>query len=400
MTTVKPPSDAQTNTAAGDSRVVESATAGLPSSNPGRGRLIARLRLLAIVIWICAYALNLFVRGLTVDRPDLIVWTVTGVLAFSVGRRSPWRVIVDWLPFAALLMAYDFSRGAAHLLGRPTLWTPQITVDRWLGFGHEPTIWLQEHLKESSVPWWEFLVSTTYVSYFLLPYVVAGVLWLRNREIWRRFVVRYVLLSFIGISGFIIFPAAPPWAAAKCTAADVVHHPSNPACLYEQVRPAGNGLLGGFLHLSHPSASPYVEQLALRGFLRHGLPIAAKAISEGHADANQVAAIPSLHAATSLFIVAFLWPLVRRRWRPLLVAYPLVMAFSLVYSAEHYVIDIVLGWATTAVLMVAVRTWERRRAARPPGRRRFSLRRADRLRVPQSDDLDGELACPPIATTP
>ena len=243
---------------------------------------------------------NLFFRGLTVDRPDLIVWTVTGVLAFSVGRRSPWSVIVDWLPFAALLMAYDFSRGAAHLLGRPTLWTPQITVDRWLGFGHEPTIWLQEHLKESSVPWWEFLVSTTYVSYFLLPYVVAGVLWLRNRHVWRRFVVRYVLLSFVGITGFIIFPAAPPWAAAKCTAADVVHHPSNPACLYEQVRPAGNGLLGGYLHLSHPSASPYVEQLALRGFLRHGLPIAAKAISEGHADANQVAAIPSLHAATSL----------------------------------------------------------------------------------------------------
>ena len=26
-------------------------------------------------------------------------------------------------------------------------------------------------------------------------------------------------------------------------------------------------------------------------------------------------------------------------------AYPLIMAFTLVYTAEHYVIDILLGWA-------------------------------------------------------
>ena len=49
----------------------------------------------------------------------------------------------------------------------------------------------------------------------------------------------------------------------------------------------------------------------------------------------------------------FLWPLVRRRWRPLLVAYPLVMAFTLVYSAEHYVFDILLGWLTTTILMLS-----------------------------------------------
>ena len=34
----------------------------------------------------------------------------------------------------------------------------------------------------------------------------------------------------------------------------------------------------------------------------------------------------------------------------MLVAYPLVMAFTLVYTAEHYVIDILLGWALAAVV--------------------------------------------------
>ena len=32
-------------------------------------------------------------------------------------------------------------------------------------------------------------------------------------------------------------------------------------------------------------------------------------------------------------------------------AYPLIMAFTLVYTAEHYVVDILLGWALAAVVL-------------------------------------------------
>lgn len=75
-------------------------------------------------------------------------------------------------------------------------------------------------------------------------------------------------------------------------------------------------------------------------------------LDEGQASVNLVAAIPSLHAGLSLAIALFLWNRIGRRWRPVLVAYVLTMAFTLVYSAEHYVIDILLGWT----LAVAV-TW-------------------------------------------
>ncbi len=79
---------------------------------------------------------------------------------------------------------------------------------------------------------------------------------------------------------------------------------------------------------------------------------------------NLVAAIPSLHAALTAMISIFLWRRVRRGWRPLLVAYPLAMAFVLVYSAEHYVVDILLGWALAAmvplVLALFDRWWSRR----------------------------------------
>ena len=49
-----------------------------------------------------------------------------------------------------------------------------------------------------------------------------------------------------------------------------------------------------------------------------------------------------------------MWNRVNRGWRPLLVAYVLVMAFTLVYTAEHYVIDILLGWALAAGVMLTM----------------------------------------------
>ena len=45
-----------------------------------------------------------------------------------------------------------------------------------------------------------------------------------------------------------------------------------------------------------------------------------------------------------------------RRWRPLLIAYPLAMAFTVVYTGEHYVVDVLLGWLYTTGSVLAVRT--------------------------------------------
>ena len=108
-------------------------------------------------------------------------------------------VIRDWLPFALVLLAYDLSRGAADFIGRPTLWQWQIDADRWLFFGTMPTVWLQERLKLSHPPWWEMVISSVYMSFFILPYVVAAVLWLRDREEWKSFVRLFVGLSVAGL---------------------------------------------------------------------------------------------------------------------------------------------------------------------------------------------------------
>ena len=53
--------------------------------------------------------------------------------------------------------------------------------------------------------------------------------------------------------------------------------------------------------------------------------------------------MPSLHAAYPVLLMLFFWSSAGK-WRWLLPLYPLLMAFSLVYTGEHYVFDILLGW--------------------------------------------------------
>jgi membrane-associated phospholipid phosphatase len=88
---------------------------------------------------------------------------------------------------------------------------------------------------------------------------------------------------------------------------------------------------------------------------------------------NLVAAIPSLHAGMTAAIAAFLWHRVHRGWRPVLVAYVLIMAFTLVYTAEHYVIDILLGWAFAAAAVFALNRYDKRRRARASTRGEIDL---------------------------
>ncbi len=359
-----------------------------PAGKPPDPR-ITWLRRGLVTGWAIALVLSWAINGVPLDRTGLLLWIGGGLLAWSVGHRPLWTVVLDWLPFAAMLTLYDYSRGLALHLHRPTLWTPQITSDRWLGFGHDPTSWLQSHLKTPQAAWWEVVVSCTYTSFFLAPYLIAGVLWVRDRRLWRRFAVLFIGISMLGLIGFVFYPAAPPWAASQCTTADVAGHPADPPCMSLTQGRADGGLLDPVRN-THGAAN-YVQRISGRGFAKLGLKTAETTLSEGQAAANEVAAIPSLHAAITLLVTLFLWRIVRRRWRPLLVAYPLVMAFSLIYSAEHYLTDILIGSALTVVVWLAVGWWDRWHKR---------LADADTLHLSESPAIDGDSSCPPTEMTP
>ena len=75
--------------------------------------------------------------------------------------------------------------------------------------------------------------------------------------------------------------------------------------------------------------------------------------------ANDVAAIPSLHAAYPMLIALFFWQGSGPRARAILALYAVVMALVLVYSAEHYVLDIILGWLYAFATAFAINRLER-----------------------------------------
>jgi hypothetical protein len=320
------------------------------------------MRFVAPAAWVVAFVGWLVLGDFSVQRWTVVFWVVTGLVAFTVGRLPWWRAPLDWAPFIVFFVLYDYTRGAASMLGFPTHWELPARVDRWLGFGEVPSVWLQERLTApyDAVPWWESIASIVYVSFFIVPIVLAGALWMRSRPQFVLFMSRLMLVSAIALVGYVVVPAAPPWAAARCTHAEVIDHPSNPACMADNY-PSDRG--DTVLRRIRPDNefSPIVRRISTRGFREiPGMRLTGGFIKSGIDASNPVAAVPSLHGAVALLVSVFLWPLARRRWRPLLALYPLAMGFTLVLGGDHYVFDILLGWGAVAVVMAGLSRLERR----------------------------------------
>lgn len=85
-----------------------------------RGGILRILRYVAIAIWAAVIVYRTVTDGFAFNRELLLLYICTGLLAASIGQgKRMLYVIRDWLPFALVLVAYDLSRGAATLIGRP-----------------------------------------------------------------------------------------------------------------------------------------------------------------------------------------------------------------------------------------------------------------------------------------
>jgi len=310
-----------------------------------------RLRAVALALYGCVFVVAVKVYGLPFEREQVILWVCGGLLIASIGKERRWRAFVDFLPFVLLMAVYDYTRGAAETLGMPLQWTPQLDVDKALFGDTVPTVWLQERLLGPETQWWQLITAATYVSHFVAPFAVAGVLWIASRAAFVGYARRFLTLSYVGLLTYILLPAAPPWKAGQI----------------------------GFIEP--------VERVSTQGFTELGLERAQSFVEKGQETVNLYAALPSLHAAYTMLIAAFLWKRVAPWWRPLLGAYPLLMCFTLVYGAEHYVSDILLGWAYAGLVMLGWGWWERGRPISGGGVRR---RRAK----PDGDDRSHSQAHP------
>jgi membrane-associated phospholipid phosphatase len=77
--------------------------------------------------------------------------------------------------------------------------------------------------------------------------------------------------------------------------------------------------------------------------------------------ANQLAAMPSLHIAWAVWCSLVIWRISERRWlRALAVLYPCLTAFAVLATGNHFVLDIAGGLLVAAVAAAVVwlaRSW-------------------------------------------
>jgi membrane-associated phospholipid phosphatase len=276
---------------------------------------LRRLRLLLFIVYGSVFVWSFANNGLPVARLAVLGWVAVAFIISSITKptRQQLQMVADLTLYAVMWLSYDYSRGIADSIGFPLQVEMPRNVDRFLFFGTDPNTWMQQQFLGDSIRWYDTLGSLVYFTHFLFPVAMSVYFWMRDRPQWLRYIRRFATVLFAGVVTYVLLPTAPPWMASS------ERHP------YQILEP--------------------LARTTGRGWNALGLDTVNSVILQGQQWANPTAAIPSLHAAFALFMVVFIWPRISRTWtRALLAMFPIAMALSLVYFAEHYVIDILAGW--------------------------------------------------------
>jgi membrane-associated phospholipid phosphatase len=200
-----------------------------------------------------------------------------------------------------------------------------VVADRLLGLGQLPTSRLQRAFSRHGAdgPEWtklDALLVWTHWSWFIVPHGALLYTLARSPSRFPRAAVLTYAVFNLGASVYWVAPTAPPWYAAEVAA----EHG-------EQVLPARRMMV------------EYGEM-----FWRDGWGSLYSVFG-----GNPLAAMPSLHFATSL-MAALLLAEVSPAAGALGFSYTAMLGFALVYLGEHYVVDLLAG----AALAGAVRRLE------------------------------------------
>ena len=240
------------------------------------------------------------------------------------------QLLIAWSPLSAILVLYGIAQwitaplgtadgASVNRVGAPLHVLGPARGDEAI-FGVVPTVWLQERLVDGSPHWWDAPAALVYVTHFVAIPLVTAVAWFGLRDRFREWLVAALTMSLLGIVVYIAYPAAPPWLAAQ------------------------RGDIGD------------VERISQLGWEVLHLDAVGRLVELGQSGSNPVAAMPSLHAGAALLVALFLWPSVSRAARVALPAYALAMAVTLVYTGEHYVVDVLAGWALALLAVLLART--------------------------------------------
>jgi hypothetical protein len=235
-----------------------------------------------------------------------------GALIRSQPRTRLWveLVVIAWLCWIydaiTNLAPLRLHAAIAHAEGVLSLervlhLDPELALDRWLAGHHSLGLILSDYYDNA---------------HFVVTLGLLAWLWWRRGDIYRPLRNLLVLVNVLAFIVFWRYPVAPPRMLVHQGFSDVVAS-------------------------THALGSWHTGSLA--------------------SQANQLAAMPSLHIAWAVWCTIALWSVCKRRsLRVLAVLYPCLTAFAVLATGNHFVLDIVGGLAVAAVAAAIVwlsRSW-------------------------------------------
>ena len=127
-------------------------------------------------------------------------------------RFGLWAAYVGGFVLFALLRTVADKTGIAVKAGYV------VDADTSMFGGVLPQQWLQERLYDAAtVSALDVLRRRVIFSYFVVPHLVALVLWRRDIATFRRYCPALLLTVYVGLAVSAVLPTAPPWAASEFT---------------------------------------------------------------------------------------------------------------------------------------------------------------------------------------
>ncbi len=294
---------------------------GIDVDKPTEGRSYSLIAF-ALFVGYMALAVTLYVtRGayFTPDRWAILLF----IAAIALGQ---WKAFLrDWIPVVLLIFGYEFIHGLGYQYfvenHRTVHVTSMIDADRFMFFGHLPTLWLQSKLYvPGTIHWYDVLAMVMYIMHFVFPLIFAFMLWIGSKERFWNFTITFLVMTYLGFSIYMLYPAAPPWLASDW---GFIHGVQLP---FDQV-----------FHALVPHQYDNLNMVQIWD----------------RAGGDPVAAMPSLHAAYPWMVFLFAVKFFGKRGL-LLLPYNAALWFAVVYLGEHYVIDILAGMALSTIVFTAM----------------------------------------------
>ncbi len=263
------------------------------------------------------------------STPPLVAQTVAFAapvgLCVAMPRTRTRDVAVCCLQMWAYLAAYKTPHDDEDAQTARVLVDYPIAIDRVLGLGELPTVRLQRRLARGQWRLGDKALVWAHWIWFMVPHGALVYIMLRHPRRFDRSAVMTYAVFDIGAMIYWVLPTAPPWYAAG----DAARHEEFDGDRHEVAVRRMMVEYGEF-------------------FWRDGWGPLYSVLG-----GNPLAAMPSLHFATSTMAAQLLWeagPLAGALgW-----GYAATLGFALVYLGEHYVVDLLAGAAlTTAVRRAA-----------------------------------------------